>query len=107
MGESKAERVERCAREAGLFDRLSEETVESLADRLPRADIDRLFAEIAEARAETLSGDHCPFCGAALLVGEAIHDCRKCRADIERDAEFHRRNPGVRAAARDPLAGIL
>jgi hypothetical protein len=56
---------------------------------------------------EVLSSDSCPFCGTALLVGESLHDCRKCRADKAADADFHARNPGVRATARDPLAGIL
>jgi hypothetical protein len=76
--------------------------------------IDRMITD-AETEAENaeielrevLSSDSCPFCGTALLVGESLHDCRKCRADKAADADFHARNPGVRATARDPLAGIL
>jgi hypothetical protein len=107
--------VEGLGRDFELILEEAEDEVEQAESKAE--DAEGAQAEAEEALGEVVSDQTCPVCWAPLLVGESILDslnCQKCRAARERDAEFHRRNPGVRAAARaqdeaarDPLAGVL
>src|SRR5687768_14158934 len=57
----------------------AEDAAESALSEQENAESAKEDAEIGLRK--VLSGESCPFCGTALLTGEAIHDCRKCRAD--------------------------
>lgn len=73
------------------------EDVDAAKSALESAEEDVVSAQ-RDASAH-LSGEACPFCGSDLLAGEAIHDCRTCRAQRVAEIEFHARNPAVRAKA--------